>query len=243
MLYLTTIITKIKELLEKEIINQEEIVSLREFIYPLNEIKYNGLEEVSKLKNKNRGYLILSNHNTVLSDYVLIRSIIDTYAIAAQENILEQSVNTGIDYENIITKVKLIGYKRLNSKNTETNGDDVKHIIIDKIETGNNIIVFPEGKMTHGLSLEPFKKGIFYLAYEYKIPILPLIIHYKNESYFCSCREPHRINQHMIDDCGIDVNILDFVYPEDFNSFDDFYNHTYNKMNDIYVECRKSNNV
>ncbi len=243
MYQLTSIITRVKESLEKEIINQEEIVSLREFIYPLNEIKYSNLDEINNLKNKNRGYLILSNHNTILSDYVLIRSIIDAYTIAAYENILEQCKNIGKNHETIMEKAKLIGYKRLNERNTESNGDDVKHIIIDKIETGNNIIIFPEGKLTHDTYLHPFKKGIIYLAYENKIPILPIIIHYKNEFYFNGCREPQRMNHHMIDNSGIDVNILNFIYPDDFNSFDDFYQSTYNKMNDIYVECRKSNNV
>ena len=241
MFHLTSIITRVQESLEKEIITQEEIISVRKFIYPLNDIKYNNLEETNKLRNKNRGYLILSNHNTVLSDFILIRSIIDAYTISAYENILEHSVNIGINYETIVTKVKLIGYKRLNSNNIETNGDDVKHIIIDKIETGNNIIIFPEGKLTHDTYLYPFKKGIFYSAYENKIPILPIIIDYKNEFYFNGCREPERINHHMIDNCGIDVNILKFIYPEDFNSFDEFYQHTYNKMNEVYVECRKCN--
>ncbi len=241
MFHLTSIVTRCQEALEKDNLDKEEIISVRDFMYPENEIKYNNLEEINKLRNKNRGCLILSNHNTMLSDYVLIRSVIDAHTVAAAEVFSEYSEYVSKYHDIVSTKAKLIGYKRINSTNTESNGEEVKLKIVNNIKNGNHVIVFPEGKMTHGPSLQPFKKGIFYLAYENKIPILPIILDYKNEIYFSCHKEPQRINYHMLDDCGIDVNLLNLIYPEDFNSFDKFFNHTYKVMNGIYVECRKNN--
>ncbi len=242
MFHLTSIVTRCQEALENDNLDQDEIVSVRDFMYPENEIKYYNLNEINNLRNKKRGYLILSNHNTMLSDYVLIRSVIDAYTVAAAEMFSEYSEYVSKYHDVVSTKAKLIGYKRLNQNNKESNADEVKQIIIEKINNNNNVIVFPEGKMTHGKVLQPFKKGIFYLAYQNQIPVLPIVLDYKNEIYFDCHKEAQRINYHMNDDCGIDVNILNFVYPEDFNSFEEFYEFVYNKMNENYVKCRKNNN-
>ncbi len=240
MFHLTSIITRCQEALENDNLDQDEIISVCNFMFPDNEIKYNNLDEINKLRNKNRGYLILSNHTTTLSDFVLIRCIIDAYTVANAGLLLEYSENieSSKHYNNLCQKAKLLEY--LNS-NLQSNGLEVKQNIINKINTNNNVIVFPEGKIAHDASLQPFKKGLFYLAYENKIPILPIIINYKNEIYFNCEKEIQKINCYILDDYGIDVNILNYVYPEDFDSFDEFYNVVYNKMNEIYIKCRNTN--
>ena len=239
MFHLTAIVERCQEALEKDTIDRQEVLSIRDFMYPENEIKYLNLNELTKLRNKNKGFLILSNHNTMLSDYILIRSIVDGYTIAAAEEFSEYAEHISKYHDTVSKKAKLIGYKRAKSDDQTTNGNEVKQQILEKINNGNNIILFPEGKMTHGNVLQPFKKGIFHLAYDNKIPILPLILNYKNEVYFTCHKEIQRINFHMNDDCGIDVNVFKFVYPEDYKTFNEFYEYTFNLINNYYINCKK----
>ena len=54
----------------------------------------------------------------------------------------------------------------------------IKKIIVEKIENNNNILIFPEGRArTDGIP-EDFKHGIFKLAVENKLNILPISIKY-----------------------------------------------------------------
>jgi len=67
-----------------------------------------------------------------------------------------------------------IPYKR----GDKDDGAIIKKIIVEKIENNSNILIFPEGRSrTNGIP-EDFKHGIFKLAVENKLNILPISIKY-----------------------------------------------------------------
>ncbi len=242
-------------------INKEELIEFRDFLFPVNEIKYVNLEEINNIKNKNRGFITISNHVNVLADFILINSIIDAYTIAGAEIFLDNEKIMNL-YNNLVNKCNIILYATYAVKqkyknyedrfnNVKLDGQSVQQQILEKINKGTNIIVFPEGCFSHKNRLYKFQKGLFHLAYENKIPLLPLIIDYKNNSYyedkhldFISLESQLKsINTHMTDDAGIDVNILKFIYPEDFDTFDEFYKNAFTVMNTKYIECRNRNEL
>lgn len=44
------------------------------------------------------------------------------------------------------------------------------------VSEGRNLVVFPEGTRSHGPHLLPFKKGVFHLAIESQVPVVPVTL-------------------------------------------------------------------
>ena len=71
-----------------------------------------------------------------------------------------------------------VPYKR----EDKDDGIIIKKIIIDKLENNDNILIFPEGRArTNGMP-QDFKHGIFKLAVENKLNILPISIKYDKDA-------------------------------------------------------------
>ena len=79
--------------------------------------------------------------------------------------------NTAID------SLYLIPYKR----GDKEDGKYVKNIIVDSLNNGKNILVFPEGTTHKDGVPKEFKNGIFQLAVENKLRILPITIKYEKD--------------------------------------------------------------
>lgn len=54
-----------------------------------------------------------------------------------------------------------------------------KETIRDRLVSGNSIVVFPEGTTSKAPKLLPLKKGMFHVAAEEYLPVLPVVIEYK----------------------------------------------------------------
>lgn len=191
----------------KNIINTEQ---------QLNDVKYFGLENIP---SKN-GYIIISNHSCTF-DYTIIKKIINCYCVAA----ISQSIRLTLNNIDLLNDYKLIAYDY-----TPEEGVKIKQQIIDLINQESNILVFPEGysvrlKSKNERILKPFKKGLFYLAYENKISILPISQnHYNNNniSYFDSqiFNAVYNIPPFNL---KVDVKVHKLIHPEDYSTFDEFY--------------------
>ena len=92
--------------------------------------------------------------------------------------------------------------------------------------------------MSNKNNLNSFKKGSLDLAFKNNIPILPIIIDYKDDFYVNTESETDRLVHHLEDTSGIDIHTLDFIYPEDSNTFDLFHNKVYDTMNNFYVNLK-----
>jgi 1-acyl-sn-glycerol-3-phosphate acyltransferase len=185
----------------------------------MKKVVYYGLEELP-IKS---GYIILSNHSSCL-DYGIIKNICNCYCIIG--NILSSLPDLSDKYQYI-----------LYTKNDNESGSSIKKQILKLISSGNNVLIFPEGQLSNNKhTLLKFKKGLFYLAYDNKIPIVPIFQTHHNFNDFtylykqiidCFLDIP-------INNLDVDVTVNKTIYPSDFGSFEEFYDYIVNLYKNNY---------
>lgn len=192
-----------------------------------NKIIYKNTNCLNNLKN---GYLIISNHVNV-TDVVLIRNMIDCYVIG-KDSIISKEYSCLQCVDNVFfNNLKIIPYKRNNTKS----GYIVKKKILSKISNNENVLIFPEGtsqKNCHN-GILPFKKGLFYMAYEYNIKIIPTVIYYTDKNYGLDKETVFSLNNILNNNNKIYVNFIDPIKPSDSTNVDELINKIYNKMKGI----------
>ena len=132
--------------------------------------------------NDYNSLIIVSNHYN-MTDYLILNSLfLNNYTIVKDDLFSDSLKNTSflekiyLYLDKYISKgVKLIKYKR-NDKNS---GIIVKNTIVDYIKQRRNIIVFPEGTSSRSGKPLEFKNGLFKLAQEKHIDILPITLKYE----------------------------------------------------------------
>jgi 1-acyl-sn-glycerol-3-phosphate acyltransferase len=177
----------------------------------IKKVVYYGLEE---LPTKS-GYIIICNHSSCL-DYGIIKNICNCYCIIG--NILSS-------FPDLCDKYQYILYTK------NDNGSSVKKQILKLISSGNNILIFPEGQIPKNKhSLLKFKKGLFYLAYDNKIPIVPIFQKHHNFNDFTYFYK--QVIDYFFDipinNLDVDVTINKTINPSDFGSFEEFYDYIFN---------------
>lgn len=216
---------------------------IKEFLNSKNNLKYynfekiENLENIEKNKQNNKGFFILANHNNGLNDSVLINTIIDSHTITSKKFIDSFNFYSPIPKEIFLKRLKCIQYERDENDEDILNFEDIRNIIIEKINNKENILFFPEKDMSNKNSLSFFRYDSFKIAFSNKIPILPIIIKYNNKEYFNKQNEIDRSILNTTDTQGIDIHLLDFIYPDQYQSIEELYNYTFNIMNNYYNIC------
>jgi 1-acyl-sn-glycerol-3-phosphate acyltransferase len=142
-----------------------------------NKIKLHGNTELLN----NYGNIILSNHYNI-SDTNIIYSLMknETYAVAKSDIFEEVIKNKTIS--TILNKVIFRGFNLISYKRKDkVDGLKVKKKILKLINKNKNVLIFPEGTSTRNGVPKNFKNGIFKLASEYKIPILPITLKFEKD--------------------------------------------------------------
>ena len=136
------------------------------------------------------GSLIICNHLN-MSDGLLLLSKFKKipFTIIKKKIIMgiyKELFLNKIDIESLLKMFSIILYDNdnTNTTNETCDGKSVKKIMLEKISSRNNILLFPEGTLTKCQNkLLPFKLGGIQLAYDNNIPILPLLIYYVNPNH------------------------------------------------------------
>ena len=146
-------------------------------------IKYIYKNQINIYGNKkiinNRGLIIICNHYNI-SDVNIICSLFNymPYTVA-KDDLLNEIINnksaSNILKKHIFKWCDFIAYKRKDKED----GIKVKKKILELINSKNNVLIFPEGTSTRNGIPKDFKNGIFKLASENRIPILPITIKYE----------------------------------------------------------------
>ena len=126
-------------------------------------VEVQGLEFL----NPNQNYLFLANHQSYCDPPAIISTIpLNLRLILKKE--LKQIPLLGI----IMNKGGFIfinRYKRIESFKNMAN-------IVDQLQKGYSFLIYPEGTRTRTGHLGAFKKGIFALAINSKVPIIPITV-------------------------------------------------------------------
>lgn len=140
---------------------------------------------VSYLQDPNM--LIMANHYDGLDAlvmYTIIQPPIFLFVVGKHDivgNVHDNNIvsNSLFLIKDIFTKsIHLISYK----KNDKDSGVLVKNTIVDVLNNENNsVLVFPEGTTHKGGIPKDFKSGIFHLACENNMTILPITIVYEKD--------------------------------------------------------------
>jgi 1-acyl-sn-glycerol-3-phosphate acyltransferase len=193
-------------------------------------------KQILNSKPINKGMIIISNHVNIY-DFIFIRNVIDCYVVGNDVFLINKKVEENLE---------IISYKILNKKS----GTNVKKNILKLINSGKNVLVFPEGRMCNSLkdNLLKFKKGLFHLAYDNNIPILMTFL-YSNNNNFAIGHPIHSIkvilkflfNVFLFNNSTtvVTYELIDFVYRNNFNNFNDYYNYITTKMIKTLDKYRK----
>ena len=193
-------------------------------------------KQILKSKPKNKGIIIISNHVNIY-DFIFIKKIIDCYVICNDIFVFNKKIKENLE---------IIPYKILDKKS----GIKVKKNILKLINSGKNVLLFPEGRMCNSLkdNLLEFKKGLFHLAYDNKIPILMTFLYSNNNNFAIGHPLFNKIvilkllfNIFFFNSAStvITYELVDFVYSKYFNNFNDYFNHITKRMNQTLDKYRK----
>jgi 1-acyl-sn-glycerol-3-phosphate acyltransferase len=192
-----------------------------------NKIKYKNRDVIKNIPN---GVIIISNH-IQMTDSVLIRSVINCHTVANIFIKEEYSFLISLEKQ-YFNNLKLIPYIMENLKS----GKKVKKNILSLINNNKNVLVFPEGitQKSCDNGILKFKKGLFYLAHEHNIPILPIILYYEDNNYGIDKGVPVNYFNLINNNSNIYVHINEnIIYPKDYNSVNNLITFVHNKMSKI----------
>jgi 1-acyl-sn-glycerol-3-phosphate acyltransferase len=125
---------------------------------------YNGLDFVFLF------YLFHRQHTPL---YTLVKS--DIVGATQDQNILSTAMS--FCKESFVRSLYFIPYKR----GDKEDGKRIKDCIVKTLSCGNNLLLFPEGTTHRGGIPKDFRHGIFELAIEKNLTILPVTIKYEKD--------------------------------------------------------------
>jgi 1-acyl-sn-glycerol-3-phosphate acyltransferase len=114
--------------------------------------------------------LYVSNHRS-FADPIVLCSYIDAFVIAKAEVMNYPIINKGAE----LTGVIWVNRQNQHSRN------HTRSKMVETIQSGYNVLVYPEGtvgKLAHTL---PFRKGTFIEAAENNLPVMPVAIEFKHK--------------------------------------------------------------
>ena len=171
--------------------------------------------------NLNNNVLIMSNHYDGVIDANILYNLHYKYNC---DNILYSIVKSTLmceseDTQFILRLMSCIKNGFMNSsyfipykRGDKADGAVVKNIIVESIRSNKNILVFPEGTTHKDVIPKEFKQGIFQLATENKIKILPITLKF-DKDIGTEKGEPIKILN--IFDNEVDVYIHDIIDETD----------------------------
>lgn len=196
-------------------------------------IKVKGLKNLKNFNNKR--IIIMSNHLNGIDYGVIVYSLTHytknkkkIFAVA-KHNVFGDPTDKNIVL-NSFTLIKdrmfnllnIIPYERDNKKS----GDNVKKIMLDRIDEGDTILLFPEGKPSRtGIPTE-FKSGSFRMCADNDISILPITLEF-NKKIGLDTKDPVKLEKWF--DLKTTIHIHKPIYNKNWEVL----------MNDVFNKIRE----
>ncbi len=213
---------------------------VRKVVLLYNDIEYVYKERIELIKRENKkgkGVLLMMNHFNALDPY-FIYDFVEFYSVAKSDLIGETDGYWLLEYvkDELYERCQLISYKRGDKKS----GQEVKDAILNMINKGKNVIVFPEGTCQHCfLKPLPFKKGIIELAFEHNIPIFSMSINYSKD-IGASREEPVDFVDIFEKSPDVRIYMNGMFYPKTFTNWESLNKEVYRSIADnVEMEWKK----
>ena len=148
-----------------------------------NNIMYQNFDEMNINKG---GKFIISNHLNLSDSFLIFNKLkTSTFIIAditAINKLLKYfNFKDTIIEDNFIDLFNIIYY----DPDKNGNGNDVKNEMLKLVNENKNILLFPEGGYGRSYTkIKQFKLGGLKLAYDNKIPIVPIVLYYSNKNHY-----------------------------------------------------------
>lgn len=103
-------------------------------------------------------------------------------------------------------------------RNDKDSRKHTKDTIKKRIANGKSVIIFPEGTTGAGNGLLPFKPGMFHVAAEYGIPVVPVTIRYEDPEMAWVGDDP--IGAHFFRNFGKKSTVAHIYFGQHLNDTD-----------------------
>lgn len=146
---------------------------------------------------KNRTYVMVANHQSLLDILVLFR-LFTHFKWVSKEEIFRVPC--------IGWNMSLNRYIKLRRGDKESIATMMRHSG-ETLDEGSSIMIFPEGTRSVDGKLKKFKAGAFVLAKQHRVPLLPILIQGTSEALpkrGFILRGHHRIRVRILDEIPID---------------------------------------
>lgn len=112
------------------------------------------------------GGILIANHTSLYDPFVIAVSVKDEVHFVTRDSFFEH-----------VFLHKIV--KELNTQIIGEKESDLKFIksMLSKIESGNKVVLFPEGKLSSNDDLGPFNREFLILAKKAKCPVYPIYLH------------------------------------------------------------------
>lgn len=159
-------------------------------------------------------YILIANHPSALEDFA-IPALFDIYPLA------KESVRKWIILGRISSYAGTIYVKRDDKESRH----QALQSLIDAVNAGKNIVLFPEGGCKGRDIFKEFHTGAFEISLQTGIPILPVYLHYAdqdsfewtNQTLFIKLWQIFKTNNNLVN-----YYVHDAVYPEKFSDKYDY---------------------
>lgn len=167
--------------------------SLYTWFNPAWPVRIEGRERIGK----NRTYVLVANHQSLLDILVLFRLFAHFKWVSKEE----------------IFRVPCIGWNMSLNRYIKLRRGDKESIAAmmrhsgETLAAGSSIMIFPEGTRSVDGKLKTFKAGAFLLAKQHRVPLLPILIQGTSEALpkrGFILRGYHRIRVRILDEIPVD---------------------------------------
>jgi 1-acyl-sn-glycerol-3-phosphate acyltransferase len=185
-----------------------------------------------KLIHKNKQplpeqYILIANHPSALEDFG-VPALFDIYPLA------KEGVRNWIILGRISDYAGTIYVMRGSASSRHA----AKQALFDAVQSGKNIVIFPEGGCKGSRIYEKFQSGAFDISLQTGVPVLPVFLQYvdqeafewKNESLVKKLWQIFRSNNNEVN-----YYVHDALNAEDFSDKDSFTEYAHKK----YLEWQK----
>ena len=179
-----------------------------------------------KLVNKNtqalpKQYILIANHPSALEDFG-VPALFDVYPLA------KAGVRDWIVIGRISDYAGTIYVERGSARSRHA----ALQSLLDAVEAGKNIVIFPEGGCKGSRIYEKFHTGAFDISLQTGIPVLPVFLHYidqktfewQGQSLVQKLWQIFKSNNNRVD-----YYVHDAISPEAFTDKENFAKHVHSK--------------